>query len=190
MGAKRSLVLITVDCFRADHAGFLGYSRPTTPFLDSLAGQSLVFSNAIVAGAPTYYSFPAMMSSRYPLSLGRDVIGLAPQEPTIASTLSGAGYATAAFLAANPYLSPRFGYNAGFDVFRDFLDAGVEPLSHESGRASRSTSSRLNLRLAKISHALGPMGRFMTNSISNTASGSRGCRRCRWISCGVFLRRM
>lgn len=159
MGAKRSLVLITVDCFRADHAGFLGYPRPTTPFLDSLADRSLVFSNAIVAGAPTYYSFPAMMSSRYPLSLGRDVIGLAPEEPTIASALSSAGYATAAFLAANPYLSPRFGYNAGFDVFRDFLDAGVEPVFQESGREDgRRTSNRLNLRLAKISHELGPIG--------------------------------
>ena len=37
MKSPRSLVLITVDCFRADHAGFLGYPRPTTPFLDSLA---------------------------------------------------------------------------------------------------------------------------------------------------------
>jgi hypothetical protein len=43
-------LLITVDCFRADHAGFLGYRRSTTPFLDSMAKESLVFSNAIVAG--------------------------------------------------------------------------------------------------------------------------------------------
>ena len=72
MQSPRSLLLITVDCFRADHAGFLGYRRSTTPFLDSLAKESLVFSNAIVAGAPTYFSFPAVMASRYPLSLGRD----------------------------------------------------------------------------------------------------------------------
>jgi hypothetical protein len=50
MQSPRSLLLITVDCFRADHAGFLGYRRSTTPFLDSLAKESLVFSNAIVAG--------------------------------------------------------------------------------------------------------------------------------------------
>src|SRR5205807_1912716 len=30
-----SLILITIDCLRADHVGFLGYGRPTTPFLDS-----------------------------------------------------------------------------------------------------------------------------------------------------------
>src|SRR5215471_8886163 len=118
-----SLILVTVDCLRADHVGFLGYARPTTPFLDSLACESLVFSNAIVAGAPTYYSFPAIMASRYPLALGLDVVSLAPDEPTLASVLNQAGYTTCAFLAGNPYLSHRFGYDSGFDGFCDFLDA-------------------------------------------------------------------
>lgn len=152
-------MLITVDCFRADHAGFLGYSRPTTPFLDSLARESLVFSNAIVAGAPTYFSFPAVMVSRYPLGLGRDVVGLAPGESTIASTLNETGYATAAFLAANPYLSPRFGYDAGFNVFKDFLGTETDPLSGEPGADNNARiPSRWNQRLAKASHALGPVG--------------------------------
>ena len=113
----RSLVLITVDCLRADHVGFLGYSRPVTPFLDSLAENNTVFSNAIVAGTPTYFSFPGIMASRYPLALGRDVVGIAPQETTLATALHHAGYATAAFLAGNPYLSSRFGYDQGFDTF-------------------------------------------------------------------------
>lgn len=122
MSKQQSLVLITTDCLRADHVGFSGYNRPTTPFLDSLARKSLIFSNAIVGGAPTYYSFPAIMASRYPLALGRDVIGLAPGETTLASVLQDSGYATAAFCAGNPYLSQEFGYDHGFDVFRDFLD--------------------------------------------------------------------
>ena len=103
--SKRSLVLITVDCLRADHCGFYGYARPTTPFLDSLALESFVVPSAIVGGAPTYYSFPAILASRMPLALGRDVIGLAPGESTLATALRESGYATAAFSAANPYLS-------------------------------------------------------------------------------------
>src|SRR5271166_277002 len=99
MTARKSIVLVTVDCLRADHAGFMGYRRATTPFLDSLAAESLVFSNAIVGGAPTYYSFPAIMGSRHPLALGRDVLGLAPGEPSLASVLKQAGYATACFSA-------------------------------------------------------------------------------------------
>ena len=94
---QKSIVLVTVDCLRADHVGFMGYERPTTPFLDSLASESFVVPAAIVAGAPTYYSFPAILASRYPLALGRDVLGLGPDEPTLASTLKQAGYATASF---------------------------------------------------------------------------------------------
>src|SRR5271154_6113674 len=94
---QKSIVLVTVDCLRADHVGFMGYERPTTPFLDLLAGESFVVPAAIVAGAPTYYSFPAILASRYPLALGRDVLGLGPYEPTLASTLKQAGYATASF---------------------------------------------------------------------------------------------
>jgi arylsulfatase A-like enzyme len=150
----RALVLITVDCLRADHVGFLGYERPTTPFLDSLARESAVFSNAIVAGAPTYYSFPALMASRYPLALGRDVVGLAPNESTLATTLKESGYATAAFLASNPYLSPRFGYHAGFDQFRDFLEAENSP----NVPPTTNAGSRWNRALSTACHKAGPLG--------------------------------
>jgi arylsulfatase A-like enzyme len=122
MGPKKSVLLVTVDCLRADHVGFMGYARPTTPFLDSLAAESFVVPQAIVAGAPTYYSFPAILASRMPLALGRDVIGIAPGETTLATVLCESGYATGAFSAGNPYISPRFGYDQGFEVFRDFLD--------------------------------------------------------------------
>src|SRR5690242_11103303 len=153
-----SLVLITVDCLRADHVGFLGYRRPTTPFLDALSRSSCIFTNAIAAGSPTYYSLPAIMASRYPLSLGREVIGIAPGEPTLASCLHDQGYSTAAFLAGNPYLSRRFGYDFGFDEFHDFLNraAGV----HEQPQAtSAGAISRLNRRIAELCHSVGPLRR-------------------------------
>jgi arylsulfatase A-like enzyme len=157
---QKSIVLVTVDCLRADHVGFMGYERPTTPFLDSLAGESFVVPAAIVAGAPTYYSFPAILASRYPLALGRDVLGLGPDEPTLASVLKQAGYSTASFGAANPYISARFGYEHGFDTFRDFLEDEPAPLPEEqaNGAIGNGWASRLNRKLQKIRPALGPLG--------------------------------
>jgi len=150
MNRKPSIVFVTVDCLRADHVGFMGYDRPTTPFLDLLARESFVFPAAIVAGAPTYYSFPAIMASRYPLALGRDVLGLGPTESTLASILQQAGYATASFGAANPYISSRFGYDRGFDTFRDFLEEEPAPLANESASAGTGWASRLNRKLQSI----------------------------------------
>jgi len=157
METQKSIVLVTVDCLRADHVGFMGYSRPVTPFLDSLAAESFVFPAAIVAGAPTYYSFPAILASRYPLALGRDLLGLAAEEPTLASALRQAGYATAAFSAANPYISSRFGYQQGFDTFSDFLDADPDEPSGEQV-SDNGWASRLNRKLQRAKPALGPLG--------------------------------
>ena len=153
MKKPRSLVLITVDCLRADHVGFLGYQRPTTPFLDSLSTESIVFNNAIVAGAPTDDSFPGIMASRHSLALGRDMLGLAPEEPTLATVLHEAGYATAAFAGGNPYLSKQFGYAAGFEVYEDFLkyadDAESELLPKKSQLRTR-LNSLLEQTAAKV----------------------------------------
>jgi arylsulfatase A-like enzyme len=156
--APNSLILITVDCLRADHAGFLGYKRPTTPFLDSLAKESFVFRNAITAGAPTYYSLPAILASRYPLALGRDVLGIAPDENTIASVLKEYGFQTAAFTAANPYLSARFGYDQPFDCFRDFLNAGN--LAFPAEAVEHGFRNRANQAIDMACHTVPGLGKI------------------------------
>lgn len=158
---KSSLVLITIDCMRADHAGWLGYEKPTTPFLDGLAKESIVFEKAVAAGAPTYYSFPSIMAARYPLALGRDVIGLAPGEDSLATGLSREGYQTAAFLAGNPYLSEHFNYHEGFDIFEDFLggESAIAPgpaVPERRESPADSFRSRMNHVLRGLARKTGP----------------------------------
>ena len=191
---QKSLILITVDCLRADHCGFYGYSRPTTPFLDALAAESFVVPTAVVAGAPTYYSLPAILASRMPLALGRDVIGLASGESTLATALREAGYATAAFSAANPYISARFGYDQGFEVFEDFLD--FEPVGSRCaiGRSRRRGTPRVSPapETSSIDHCSGPRrrsgwGRFTTNCTFNIAFALLPRKLRAWIPYGGFL---
>jgi len=155
MAGGKSIILITVDCLRADHCGFMGYRHPTTPFLDGLAGESFVFPAAIVAGVPTYYSFPAILASRYPLAFGREVLGLAVEEKNLASVCKKNGYATAFFGAGNPYLSARFGYDFGFDTFRDFLDGDLAQLSAPDDETpKRGWEGSVNRALAGITHKI------------------------------------
>ncbi len=45
-GHRPPVILISLDTLRADHAGFMGYPRETTPFLDELARESMVFDQA------------------------------------------------------------------------------------------------------------------------------------------------
>lgn len=154
----KSLVLVTVDCLRADHVGFLGYPRLVTPFLDSLALESFVVPNAIVGGVPTYFSFPAILASRHPLAMGRDLVGLVPDEISLPSCFKQAGYATAGFVAANPYLSRTFGYDQAFDTFCDFLDQEATASSPTSHREpSRAVRSMLNRSIERWCRKVGPL---------------------------------
>ncbi len=93
-----------------------------------------------------------------PLALGRDVVGLAPDEDALATTMQQAGYATAAFSAANPYISPSFGYDQGFDVFRDFLDFDAAATSNPDVAKlplNGHLRGTLNRWLKKLAHAAG-----------------------------------
>lgn len=154
MTGARSLILVTVDCLRGDHTGFLGYERPTTPFLDCLSKESVVFCNAVVAGAPTYYSVPAILASRHPLAFGRDLLGLAPEEDTIASVLQASGFATAAFAAGNPYISVRFGFEQGFETFCDFLGPNEYMATQLALPGPSGLRTRANRTVSRICHAL------------------------------------
>jgi len=128
---RQNIVLVTLDSLRADHCSFMGYERETTPTLDAMAADGLVFENAVASGVPTIASMTSVMTGEF--SLASPEIGLNEQQraqvtsrKTLAEVLSEAGYTTGA-VSPNPPASSYFGFDAGFDWFEDFLggDRGV-----------------------------------------------------------------
>ncbi|OYR81724.1 sulfatase [Halorubrum sp. E3] len=113
----RDIVLVTVDSLRADHVGWHGYDRDTTPNLDERAASAETFQSAFSHACSTRPSFPSIMTSSYALEYG-GFERLSPKRTTIAELFSEAGYETAGF-HSNLYLSADFGYDRGFDRFFD-----------------------------------------------------------------------
>ncbi|EYF01606.1 sulfatase-like hydrolase/transferase [Chondromyces apiculatus] len=91
----RDIVLITVDALRADHVGVYGYGRPTTPNLDRLAAEGVVFEAAYTPTPHTSYAVASLMTGKYmrPLLLQ----GLGEDSETFAQALRRYGYKTAGF---------------------------------------------------------------------------------------------
>jgi arylsulfatase len=123
---SRNVVLVTYDSLRADHCGYMGYGRDTTPTLDRLAGDGLVFENAVASGVPTIASMTSVMTGRH--SLASPEVGRTDEQreqvtsrPKLAEVLSREGYSTGA-MSPNPPASSYFGFDEGFDWFEDFLD--------------------------------------------------------------------
>ena len=116
MEKKPNIILITVDALRADHLGYMGYKN-ITPNIDALAKESIVFRKAFSVGPNTPYSFPAILTSTYPLDY-QGPKKIEKPRVLISELLKENGYTTAAF-HANPRVSDFFGYNQGWDFFED-----------------------------------------------------------------------
>ncbi len=65
-----NVILITADTLRADHMGCYGYWRDTSPALDALAGEGVLFENFIGQCAHTLPSFTSMMTGLTPFQTG------------------------------------------------------------------------------------------------------------------------
>lgn len=111
-----SIVLLSLDTLRPDHLGCYGYARPTSPRLDALAHESVLFEHA---RTPVPWTTPAHMTML--TSLEPDVhkvthTALAEVRFTGPERLHELGYATGGFVNATA-LDHRFGFTRGFDAY-------------------------------------------------------------------------
>jgi arylsulfatase len=115
---RPDIVLITLDAARPDHFSVYGYDRLTTPNIDRLARDSLVFHNAFALAPYTLASVPTMVTGRSFLDHGVTHRGQALWEnaSTLAGQLREAGYRTVGF-STNPHNSRASGTDQGYDEF-------------------------------------------------------------------------
>ncbi|MFQ5511637.1 MAG: sulfatase [Candidatus Krumholzibacteriia bacterium] len=130
--AGPNVVLIVLDALRADHMSAYGYERTTTPNIDRLAREGIVFRNARSHGNRTVLAMPSVFTSLYPsfhgaISRGELIRPLPSERVTIAELFQQAGY-TSVGLMTNIYLKSIFGMTQGFDRVEEF-NAGCYGLS-------------------------------------------------------------
>jgi arylsulfatase A-like enzyme len=144
---RPNLILITLDTTRADHLGCYGYERETSPELDRLALDSVVFDRAYSTSSWTLAAHASLFTGKFPSSHGarydpdgplaltdgidgpsslRDwrARGLTAEQHTLAEILGDAGYATAA-IVAGPWMKRVFGLDHGY---AHYDDAGISSM--------------------------------------------------------------
>ncbi len=113
----QSVILITIDTLRGDHAGFCGNSDIRTPALDRLSKRSVIYPEAYTNLPLTLPAHSAMMTSRFPRELGVELNSrrLGSGFQTVAEILQANGFATAGYPQAVLQF-PR-GIERGFDLY-------------------------------------------------------------------------
>lgn len=120
-GAAKSLVLISLDTTRADHLHCYGYPLPTSPTLDRLASEGVLFENVITQAVNTGPSHATMFTGLLPMAhqVRFNGVPLSIEFDTLATLLAKAGYKTAAFVSGYTLLASQSGLQRGFEVYDD-----------------------------------------------------------------------
>jgi arylsulfatase A-like enzyme len=148
--AGKSIVVITLDTTRSDHLGCYGYPLPTSPNIDALAKQGVLFEQAYAPMPQTLPSHSTLFTGLPPrahLALENAHV-LRQGIGTLAETLAGRDYETAAFIGSR-VLAQGTGIERGFTVFDE--PTGVQrDIQHEVERSATAvTDSALSWALAR-----------------------------------------
>lgn len=131
---------------RYDHASFDGYSRVTTPNLDTLAGNSLIFDNAFSHASWTLPESVSIYTGLYPYQHGvmkrRDGSSLSKNTPTLVDYFNNNGYTTAAFTGGFDY-NPAFGVTGRFQTYDECASGQEKSYPRQSGPRVKEDTSEL-----------------------------------------------
>jgi arylsulfatase A-like enzyme len=114
-----NVLLVLLDAARAGHFGAYGYGRPTTPEVDRIAAEGVVFENAYTPAVYTLGALSSLWTSQYPDRHHAEVSfadRLPPDRLTLAEALGARGLHTTAFVA-NPMAGRLFAFERGFSEF-------------------------------------------------------------------------
>jgi arylsulfatase A-like enzyme len=123
-----NVLIVAIDTLRADHLGCYGYPRPTSPRIDALSREAVVFRTAVSQSPWTLPAFASMFTGLTPsrhrageghfsanaVQMSGGVSSLATDHETLATVLKRAGYRTGSFVS-NAYVSAAVGLARGFD---------------------------------------------------------------------------
>lgn len=113
------LFLISIDCLRASHVGAYGYEKPTTPHIDELARDAVVFRDAVSTSSWTLPAHMSMLTGLTPSQHG--VVSLTQRLPSnvpyLPERLRQHGYETLGIVTWW-FVSQTYGFDRGFDFFR------------------------------------------------------------------------
>jgi arylsulfatase A-like enzyme len=133
-----NVLLIVWDTVRAASLSLYGYERETTPNLERLAGESVVFDNAFSPAPWTLPSHAAMFTGIHPDRLSVDWLEpLNDDVATLAEVLSQRGYRTGGFVANTYFAGRESGLSRGFVRYDDFPILSVQQLVRSTALGRR-----------------------------------------------------
>jgi len=115
---KLNVFFAVMDAVRPDHLSCYSYPKKTTPNIEEVAKESVLFQNAFSAAPWTPPSHASIFTGMYPSQhgvLGKNLY-LSEKIPTLAEIFASMGYETLG-MSKNPWVGSQTGLHRGFERF-------------------------------------------------------------------------
>lgn len=115
-----NIILILIDSLRSDHLGIYGYERATSPTIDRLGREGVVFQNAVSSSSWTRPALGSLFTSLHPHVHGATETSktLPAEAITLAEKMHERQYVTVG-IQTNPLVSGNRNFAQGFDSYRE-----------------------------------------------------------------------
>jgi arylsulfatase A-like enzyme len=116
-----NVLLVVLDAGRAQQFGCYGHGKPTTPEIDRIAAEGIVFESAVTPAVYTLGAMSSVWTSQYPDRHHGDVsfsAGLPRDRLTLPEVLGAQGIHSAGFVA-NAVAGRLNGFDRGFSEFHE-----------------------------------------------------------------------
>jgi arylsulfatase A-like enzyme len=121
-----NVLLIVLDTVRADRMSLHGYARPTTPFLERMAKEGTMFTQAVAPSSWTLPSHASLFTGLPPNEHGAGRKALASHHRTLAEVFLQRGYRTGGFAANFLFCYGHTGLAQGFQQYRAVMTSPVD----------------------------------------------------------------
>jgi arylsulfatase A-like enzyme len=115
------VLLLSLDTVRADSLSHYGYERFTSPILDQMAAEGVVFEDASSTAPWTLPAHASMLTGLNPIRHGAVTTETALPEthPTLTSILGGAGWRTGTVVSTLWLQRDLYGLTRDFELYRE-----------------------------------------------------------------------
>ncbi|MDT3435472.1 sulfatase [Haloarcula sp. 1CSR25-25] len=159
-----NVCVVVLDAVRASNLSCYGHSRLTSPNIDAVADESMIFDYAVSPAATTLDSVSSLFSGLYPAEHQAGYNGsLSVNVPHLPELFSDAGYRTGA-ITTNPFITPGFGFEQGVN---EFFSAEYRFQRGTNARKFFDSTKHLPTYQIYLRFILTALGRHFLSSIGN-----------------------
>ena len=142
----KNIIIYIIDCLRPDYLGCYGFDKPTSPNIDKIAQDGVVFKKTYTSGTWTKPVATPLVTGVHPSCIESQSpsLGFGGYENLLQKITKDKGFKSYVF-SNNPYFTKAYGFTEGFD---EEVELDVLENIYRENPSNKEISNKINWKLS------------------------------------------